>query len=125
MNETLESTTNQTVLRGNKFNEYTIKEPIDQEYYDGEIWNPVPNESLVGIYVDCLSDVGKFNQRMYIIDGDRLDEKYDKIFGCTSLDRQMKEIEKGTIIEIKYIGKNQEKGYHEYKISRLRKQENQ
>lgn len=113
---------NQTVLRGTKFNEYTIKEPVDQEFYDGEIWNPKPNESLVGIYVDALSDVGKYNQIMYVIDGDRLDGMYDKIFGCTSLDRQMAEIDKGTVIEIKYIGKNQEKNYHEYRISRLRKQ---
>lgn len=124
MNETLDAV-NQSVLRGNKFNEYTMKEPIDQEYYDGEIWNPKPNETLVGRYIDVLSDVGKYNQRMYIIDTDRLDKKYDKLFGCTSLDRQMKEIEPSTVIEIRYVGKNQEKGYHEYQISRLRKQENQ
>lgn len=120
MNET--ESINQTVLRGNKFNEYIIKEPVDREYYDGEIWNPVPNESLVGSYVDCISGVGKFNQNMYVIDSDRIDGKFDKIFGCTSLDRQMKEIGKGSIIEINYVGKNQEKGYHEYQISRLRKQ---
>lgn len=112
---------NQAVLRGTKFAEYTVKEPVDQEFYDGEIWNPKPNESLVGIYVDALTDVGKYNQIMYVIDGDRLDGMYDKIFGCKSLDRQMAEIDKGTVIEIKYIGKNQEKNYHEYRISRLRK----
>ena len=112
---------NQAVLRGTKFAEYTVKDPVDQEFYDGEIWNPKPNESLVGIYVDALTDVGKYNQIMYVIDGDRLDGMYDKIFGCKSLDRQMAEIDKGTVIEIKYIGKNQEKNYHEYRISRLRK----
>lgn len=112
---------NQAVLRGTKFAEYTVKEPVDQEFYDGEIWNPKPNESLVGIYVDALTDVGKYNQIMYVIDGDRLDGMYDKIFGCKSPDRQMAEIDKGTVIEIKYIGKNQEKNYHEYRISRLRK----
>jgi len=113
---------NQKVLRGNKFDEYTVKEPVDQEYYSGEIWNPIPNERLIGRYIDSLSNVGKFNQTMYIIDGNRLDGMYDKIFGCTSLDRQMKEIAANEVIEIKYIGKNHEKGYHEYQVSRLRKQ---
>lgn len=123
MNIADNSPVNQSVLRGSKYNEYTVKDPVDQSYYDGEIWNPKPNETLVGMYVDCLSDVGRFNQRMYIIDSDRLDGMYDKIFGCTSLDRQMKEIEPSSVIEILYIGKNQEKNYHEYKVSRLRKPE--
>lgn len=114
---------NQAVLRGNKYNDYTIKEPIDQEYYDGEVWNPEPNETLIGMYVDAISNVGQYKQMMYIIDSDRVDGLFDKIFGCTSLDRQMKEIEPNTVVEIKYLGKNQEKNYHEYRISRLRKNE--
>jgi len=122
MNQIQTKPSNQTVLRGNKFNEYNVKEPVDQEYYSGEIWNPEPNSILIGRYIDSLSNVGKFDQTMYIIDGDRLDGMYDKIFGCTSLDRQMKEIVPNEVIEIKYIGKNHEKGYHEYQVSRLRKE---
>lgn len=115
---------NQTVLRGSKFKDYTVKESIDRPYYDGEIWNPNPNESLVGMYVDCLENTGKYNQSMYIIDTDRLDGKYDKIFGSTTLDRQMKKVNKSEIIEVTYLGKTEGyiNSYHEYKVTRLRKQ---
>lgn len=116
---------NNAVLRGNKFNEYILKEPIDATFYDGEIWNPSINESIVGEYIAVLTDVGRYNQNMYIIDTDRLDGKYDKLFGYASLDRQMKEIKPHTIIEIKYTGYIQKQGtngYHEYKVSKLRKQ---
>ena len=114
---------NQTTLRGSKYAEYTNKEPVDRKYYDGEIWNPSVNGKIVGKYIDCLENVGRYKQKMYIIDSDRLDNKFDKIFGCTSLDRQMKKIEKSTVIEIEYLGKNDAKNYHEYRISRLRKQQ--
>ena len=112
---------NQGILRGNKFKEYTIKEPVDKPYYDGDIWNPIAGEILIGEYIDCQENAGKYNQKLYIIDTDRIDGRCDKIFGCATLDRQMSKIEKGTVIEIHYIGKNIEQNYHEYKISKLSK----
>lgn len=112
---------NQTVLRGDKYNEYTIKEPVNKPYYDGDIWNPITGETLKGKYIDYLENAGKFNKKLYVIESDRLDGKYDKIFGCASLDNQMEKIEKGTDIEIAYHGKNQEKNYHDYEVSRIYK----
>lgn len=125
MNETLD-TINQNILRGNKFEEYTIEDPVDSEFYSGEIWNPSENDNkLTGKFIDVLEDVGRYQQKMYILDTDRLDGKYDKVFGYTSLDRQMKEITIGTVIKIEYLGKKTGKNqniYNEYKVSRLRKQ---
>lgn len=112
---------NQTILRGNKYNEYTVKEPVNKPYYDGDIWNPLAGEILRGKYIDCLENAGQFKQNLYIIDSDRLDGRYDKVFGYTALDRQMSNIEKGTDIEIAYHGKNIEKNYHEYEVSRIYK----
>ena len=114
---------NQQILRGDKFKEYTMKQPVDTPYYDGDIWNPNIGEKIIGEYITCLNSMGKYNQKLYVIDTDRLDERYDKIFGCATLDRQMSKIHPNTVIEIRYLGKNNERNYHEYKVSKLSKQE--
>ena len=77
------------------------------------------------MYVDKFDEVGKYKKPMYIIDSDRLDGNYDKVFGCKALSRQMEEIEIGTIIEIKYYGKidGKENTYHKYQVNRLQKPE--
>ncbi len=119
MNNTSNSETN--VLRGDKYLNFIKKVPIDKDRYVGDIFKKVVGNKVIGKYVDVLEDVGRYQQKMYIIDSDRLDEKYDKIFGCKSLDRQMSEILIGDIIEIEYLGKKvtSQKEYHEYKVSRL------
>jgi len=114
---------NQQILRGDKFKEYTMKQPVDTPYYDGDIWSPRVGETIIGEYITCLDSMGRYNQKLYVIDTDRLDERYDKIFGCATLDRQMSKIDPNTVIEIMYLGKNNERNYHEYKVSKLSKQE--
>lgn len=110
------------IKRGNKYSTYTERTSIDKEYYEGDIWNAKEGEKLIGKYIDVLHDVGKYKQNMYIIDTDRIDKKYDKIFGCTTLDRQMKEVHINDILEIKYEGQKGNKNYHEFKVSILKKE---
>lgn len=109
------------INRGNKYTNYSKKIPIDKPKYDGDIFEKIPHNKVIGKFVDVLENVGRYNQNMYIIDSDRTDGLFDKVFGYTSLDRQMKEVNIDDIIEIEYIGlkKNGIKEYHEFKVSKL------
>lgn len=113
--------TSKNVLRGDKYSNFVKKVPIDKERYNGDIFEKIVGNTVIGKYVDVLEDVGRYQQNLYIIDSDRLDEKFDKLFGCKSLDRQMSEVNIGDIIEIEYLGKKitNQKEYHEYKVSRV------
>ena len=97
--------TSRNVLRGDKYSNFVKKVPIDKERYNGDIFEKIVGNTVIGKYVDVLEDVGRYQQNLYIIDSDRLDEKFDKLFGCKSLDRQMSEVNIGDIIEIEYLGK--------------------
>ncbi len=117
---------NKAVKRGNKFDEYTVVESIDPEYYDGEIWkpeNPDVEKILIGKYIDCMENVGQYNRKMYVIDGDRLDGVYDKVYGCTSLNRQMEKVEPDSVISIEYCGMKTGKmnQYKDFKVRKLYK----
>ena len=110
------------VERGNKFEEYTIREPVGTEYYDGEIWHPnAVGNKLKGRYIDCLEHMGRYDKKMYVIDGDRMDGLYDKVFGCSRLDQLMDDVEPSSVIEIEYKGMKEGKNgkYHDYKIDLL------
>lgn len=107
------------VLRGTKYNNYSKKIPVDKPIYDGEIFERIEGNSFIGKYVDKLENVGKYGSSIYIFESDRLDGKFDKVFSCAVLDRQMKEVDIGEIVEIKYIGYDESKNYHEYKVSRI------
>lgn len=109
------------VIRGTKYTNYVRKIPIDKPKYDGDIFEKIPHNKVIGKYIDVLENVGRYNQNMYIIDSDRTDGLFDKIFGYASLDRQMKEVNIGDIIEIEYIGLNNRnlKEYHEFKVSKV------
>ena len=80
------------VIRGTKYTNYVRKIPIDKPKYDGDIFEKIPHNKVIGKYIDVLENVGRYNQNMYIIDSDRTDGLFDKIFGYASLDRQMKEV---------------------------------
>lgn len=110
---------NNQVLRGNKYGNYIRKEPVDSISYNGDIFEKVSGNKVIGEYVDKVENVGKYGYDMYIIDSDRLDKKYDKIFSCKSLDRQMKEVSIGDIIEVEYVEYNEKKNYHVYKVSKV------
>ena len=112
---------NNDVKRGNKYDKYTNKIPVDKGRYSGEIFEKRIGNKVKGKLIDVLDNVGRYGYKLYIIDGDRLDGKHDKIFGCKSLDRQMKNILIGDIIEVEYLGKKvtQFKQYHEFEVSKF------
>lgn len=107
------------VLRGDKYSNYTKLDPIDKPKYDGDIFEKVKGNKIIGKYVDKLSDVGKYHQDLYIFDTDRLDKKFDKIFSCVSMDRQMEKVNIGDIVEVEYLNYNENGNYHEFKISKV------
>lgn len=107
------------VLRGSKYRNYIKKEPIDKPNYDGDIFEKIEGNKIQGKYVDKIEHIGKYGSSMYIFDTDRLDKKFDKIYSCAVLDRQMKAVNIGDILEVEYIGFDASKNYHEYKVSRL------
>ena len=111
-----DSNKHNNVLRGNKYTNYTKKESVDDE---DDVFEKIPGNIIRGTYLEKLENVGMYNYNLYIIDSDRLDNKHDKIFGCKSLDRQMKEVNIGDKLEIEYVEYNDKKNYHVYKVSKL------
>lgn len=103
----------------NRYSNYTKKIPVDENYYDDIIFEKIPDNTIVGKYIDFSENVGRYHQNLYHIDTDRNDKKITKVFGYASLDRQMKEVNIGDILEIKYVRYNTDKNYHEFKVSKL------
>lgn len=109
-----------TIFRGNKYSNYTKKKPIDKPSYEGDIMEKIEGNKIIGKYIDKISNAGIYGDDLYIFDTDRIDRKYDKIYSCTVLDRQMKECKIGDILEIEYVKHHHDKfkDYHVYKVSK-------
>lgn len=73
-----------------------------------EYWNPEKGEMIEGVLVDKLSDVGKYNTRLYKIqDGD---VTYC-VWGKVQLDSIMEATNIGDLISLKYVGVEKTKEY--------------
>ncbi len=103
----------------NRYSNYTKKIPVDENYYDDILFEKIPGNKIVGKYIDLSENVGRYHQNLYHIDSDRPDNKITKIFGYASLDRQMKEVNIGDVLEIEYVKFHIDKNYHEFKVSKL------
>ena len=74
-----------------------------------EYWNPEKGEMIEGVLVDKLSDVGKYNTRLYKIqDGDVI----YCVWGKVQLDSIMEATNIGDLISLKYVGVEQTKEYN-------------
>lgn len=96
---------------------------VDELYSNDNIFEKIPNNKVTGKYIDIKEDVGKYHQNLYFIESLDADKKITKLFGYSSLDRQMKLLKLDDIIEVEYIRYNSTKNYHEYKVSKYIKKE--
>lgn len=96
---------------------------VDELYYNENIFEKITGNKVTGKYIDVKEDVGKYHQNLYFIESLDSDKKITKLFGYSSLDRQMKLVNIGEIVEVEYIRYNSNKNYHEYKVSKLIKNE--
>ncbi len=68
---------------------------------DDIFWNPKEGESIEGILIDKLSDVGEYKSMLYKV---KVDDKIYCIWGKVQLDSIMNSTSVGDIILLKYVG---------------------
>lgn len=109
-------------VRRNSFEGYERRE-VTTYKYEGDIIDLKVGESLKGVFIEKLTNVGKYKQNMYIFDTGRDDGKFDKIFGRTKLDTLMKDVKPGEPVEIIFTGlRYGENGvYKNFEVYRLMK----
>lgn len=77
----------------------------DKEYVNEVVWDDYKaGDSITGILVDHLSNIGEYKNNLYKIKSD--DDKFYSVWGCSKLDEQMEKLKVtvGMKIEITFNG---------------------
>ena len=80
------------------------------------VWTPKKEgDSIQGIYIRKKENVGKNKANIYILN---VDETMMSVWGSTVLDDKMDHVSVMDEIRITFLGDDEDKGYHKYKVER-------
>ena len=68
---------------------------------DMEFWKPEEGESIKGVLIDKICDVGEYNSNLYKI---QVDDKVYGIWGKVQLDSLMELTHIGDLLLLRYVG---------------------
>lgn len=85
---------------------------------DSDNWIPeTPGDFIIGQYIDKKTEVGQYNQTVYILRDPENNLK--NVYGTTVLNQKMQQVDLDSIIKITYTGTKTSKHNSSYKVYKV------